>query len=225
MKTPVNARTLKNHFTYSWWKYLLVLLAGIFLVNLIFTVTAPRIPEDKKVEFYICGLADEQKLTSYLENVRLSEMPDMESLTYVTLYQEETYGVMQLMTHMAAHEGDIYLMRRDDFLSYAANGVFKPLEDDEELMSFFADAGVDLRRGWRTLSESDETHLYGIPADVLPGLSYMCYADNGYLAVLDFNGNDENSMKFLRILCRDMITAPEPAETESTDAAPQNAAP
>ena len=35
MKTPINAETLRHHFTYSWWKYVLVLVAGIFLVNLI----------------------------------------------------------------------------------------------------------------------------------------------------------------------------------------------
>ena len=221
MKTPVNSRTLKNHFTYSWWKYLLVLAAGIFLVNLIFTVTTPRIPEDKKVEFYIYGLADDNALSAYLENVRVTEMPDMEAVTHSVLFQDQTYGAMTLVTHIAAHEGDIYLMPRDEFLSYAASGAFAPLEDDEALMSFFSEAGVDLTRGWRTLSEEGERHLYGIPADVLPGLSTLCYAENGYLAVLAFNGNDENSLKFLRILCRDTITAPEPAETASPEEAPQ----
>ena len=219
MKTPVNSQTLKHHFTYSWWKYLLVLIAGIFAVNLIFTVTAPRIPDEKKVEFYVYGLVDEQGLSAYMERVRVNEMPEMESMTYVSFYQDDTYGPMQLMTHVAAREGDVYLLRRDDFLSYASAGAFMPLEDDEELMAFFSDAGVDLRRGWRTLTESDETHLYGIPADVLPGLNYLCYAENGYLSVLAANGNDEKVMKFLRILCRDMITAPEetaePAEQEA----------
>lgn len=222
MKTPVNADTLKHHFTYSWWKYLIVFLTGIFLVNLIFTVTAPRIPEEKKVEFYIYGLANDEGLNTYLEHVRVNEMPDMESISYTSFYQDETYGPMQLMTHMAAREGDVYLLRRDDFLSYASAGTFMPLEDDEELMAFFNEAGIDLRRGWRTLSESDETHLYGIPADVLPGLNYLCYADNGYLSVLSFGGNDENTLKFLRILCRDMITAPE-AVTET--GAVENAGP
>ena len=55
MRTPVNGRTLRQHFTYNWWKYLLVIACGIFLVDLLFTVTAPRTPEDKKVEFYVYG--------------------------------------------------------------------------------------------------------------------------------------------------------------------------
>ena len=213
MKTPVNTRVLKHHLPYSWWKYLLALLCGIFLTNLILTVTAPRTPAEKEVAFYIYGYADTALLTPYMENVREKEMPDMESMFPNLVIMDDTYGPMQLVTYVAAQEGDLYLLSRNDFLSYASSGAFAPLEQDEELMAVFADAGVDLRRGWRTLSNSDETHLYGIPQDLLPGLQSMCYADNGYLAVLAAGGNLENTMKFLRILCRDTITAAEPEPT------------
>ena len=213
MKTPINAETLRHHFTYSWWKYVLVLIAGIFLVNLIFTVTTPRIPEDKRVDFYIYGLSDSESLNAYMEKIRSEEMPDMEIMTSLTMFPNDAYGPMQLMTYMSAQEGDVFLLTRDEFLSYASSGAFLPLEEDEELMGIFNEAGIDLRRGWRTLADSDETHLYGIPADMLPGLNALCYADNGFLTVTVYNGNQENVMKFLRILCRDMLIAPE-AENE-----------
>ena len=213
MRTPINAETLRHHFTYSWWKYVLVLIAGIFLVNLIFTVTTPRIPEDKRVDFYIYGLSDSESLNAYMEKIRSEEMPDMEIMTSLTMFPNDAYGPMQLMTYMSAQEGDVFLLTRDEFLSYASSGAFLPLEDDEELMGIFNEAGIDLRRGWRTLADSDETHLYGIPADMLPGLNALCYADNGFLTVTVYNGNQENVMKFLRILCRDMLIAPE-AENE-----------
>ena len=213
MKTPINAETLRHHLTYSWWKYVLVLIAGIFLVNLIFTVTAPRIPEDKRVDFYVYGLSDSESLNAYMEKVRSEKMPDMQSMTSLTMFPNDAYGPMQLMTYMSAQEGDVFLLTRDEFLSYASSGAFLPLEDDEELMGIFNEAGIDLRRGWRTLADSDETHLYGIPADMLPGLNALCYADNGFLTVTVYNGNQENVMKFLRILCRDMLIAPE-AENE-----------
>ena len=212
MKTPLNAESLRQHFTYSWWKYLLVLVAGIFAVNLLMTVTAPRIPEDKRVDFYVYGLSDADSLNAYMEKIRSGEMADMESMSSNTFFQDNNYGPMQLTTYIAAAEGDLYLLPRDEFLSYSAAGAFLPLEDDTELMAFFTDAGIDLRRGWRTLSESDETHLYGIPADTLPGLSTLCYAENGYLSVLAYGGNTDNTLKFLHILCRDMIKAPQPAE-------------
>ena len=224
MKTPINAQTLKHHFTYHWWMYVLALLAGIFLIDLLFTVTAPRTPEDKKVEFYIYGLSDQVNLDAYMEKVRTEEMPDMESMRSVSIYQDETYGPMQLMTFVAAHEGDLYLLPRDEFLSLASSGGFLPLEGDAELMAIFNEAGIDLKRGWRTLSESDETHLYGIAADLLPGLQSFCYADNGYLSVLVNSGNDENTLKFLRILCRDMLTAPA-EETDETAETVESAQP
>ena len=213
MKTPINAETLRHHLTYSWWKYVLVLIAGIFLVNLIFTVTAPRIPEDKRVDFYVYGLSDSESLNAYMEKIRSEEMPDMEIMTSLTMFPNDAYGPMQLMTYMSAQEGDVFLLTRDEFLSYASSGAFLPLEEDEELMGIFNEAGIDLRRGWRTLADSDETHLYGIPADMLPGLNALCYADNGFLTVTVYNGNQENVMKFLRILCRHMLIAPE-AENE-----------
>ena len=209
MKTPVNAQTLKHHFTYDWWKYVLVLLAGTFFVNLILTVTTPRIPENKKIDLYIYGYSDSQAVNSYMEKIRLEEMQDMDSMTSNTLLVDDTYGPMQLVTYMAAREGDLYLLPRDEFISYASSGAFEPLEKDAALMSLFSDAGLELRRGWRTISGTDETHLYGIPLDLLPGISSLAYAENGYISVLSLGGNVENALKFLRCLCRDTLTAPE----------------
>ena len=62
MKTPVNAQTLRQHLTYNWWKYALVIILSALAVNLYYTVTAYRPPEEKKVDFYIYGLADETAL-------------------------------------------------------------------------------------------------------------------------------------------------------------------
>ena len=228
MKTPVNAKTLKNHLTYSWWKYLLVLFAGTFLVDLLFTVTAPQTPEELKVEFYIYGHADTQGLEEYINKIHETEMSDMESVTYTTLTMDATYGPgtrgcghlsadqaaeeiarMQLTTYIAVNQGDLYYLPREDYLSLASNGAFLPLEEDEELMAMLEEAGVNLRRGWRTVNDTDETHLFGIPADLLPGLARYCYTEDGYLSVLYGCGNNENTLKLLRILVRDNLTAPE----------------
>ncbi len=228
MKTPVNARTLKHHFTYNWWMYLMVVLVSLLLVPLVFDVTEPPVPEEKKVLVYIYGLTDEEAFNAYMESVRLRELPEMESMHSVSLVPDDTYGSMQLVTYMAAHEGDLYILPRDEFLSFASSGAFVPLEDDEVLMSLFSGAGVDLKRGWRTLSDSDERHLYGIPADTLPGLGRLCYVNNGYLAVMAYGGNTENTMVFFRALCRDMLNDPEAAATETDlepGAVPVQAAP
>ena len=212
MKTPVTAQSLKHHFAYSWWMYLLVLLAGIFLVDLMFTVTAPRVPEEKKVDFYISGNVDTEKLEAYTEKVRTQEMPNLETIQTVTLYMDDQYGPMQLMTYIAAGEGDVYLLGRENFLSLASEDAFVPLETNPELMETLS--GVDLQRGWRKNTETGENHLYGIPQDKIPGLIRYAYCENGFLCVLNSSKNEENALKFLNILCRDMLNAEntEPSE-------------
>ena len=209
MKTPLNAKTLKNHLSYNWWKYLLAIIAGTFLVDLLFTVTAPKIPAEKEVQFFIYGYSNSEALTAYMDRIHETEMSDMESVTFSTLTMDSTYGPMQLTTYIAVGEGDLYYIPREEFLSYASGGAFCPLENDEELMEMFNAAGMNLRRGWRTIDGSDESHLFGIPADLLPGLMNYCYAEDGYLAVIVSGGNIENTMKFLRILVRDTISQAE----------------
>ena len=212
MKTPVNRRTLKQHLTYNWWKYILLLVIGIFGVDLLYTVTAPRIPEDKKVDFYISGSVDLESLEQYAEKVRIEEMPNLETIQIVTLYMDDQYGPMQLMTYIAAGEGDIYLLSREDYLSLASEGAFVALEENLELMETLN--GVDLQRGWRKNTETGENHLYGIPQDKLPCLIRYAYCENGFLCVLLRNQNEDNSLKFLNILCRDML---QPVSTEAAE--------
>ena len=206
MKTPLNARTLKQHFAYSWWKYLLVAVLAFGLVNLLYTVTAYRSPAEKKVEFYIYGMMDQQKLTDYMDHVRASEMQDMEVMAPLQILNDDYYGPMQLMTYMAVGEGNVYLLPRDQFITSASSGAFIALEDDPELMALFDSAGVSLQSGWRKNAETGENHLCGIPQSKLPGLSRYAFAQDGYICAIINGGNDKNTLKFLRILCRDMIS-------------------
>lgn len=214
MKTPLTAQSLKHHFAYNWWKYLLIALVSFGLVDLLYSVTAYRPPRDKTVGLYIYGYMDEPGLSAWMENVRETEMPDMEEMKPQMLMDDASYGPMQLMTYLTAGEGDVYLLPREEFLSNAANGSLIPLEDDAELMSVFDSAGVSLQSGWRRETETGETHLYGIPQDKLPGLGRYAFAQDGYLCIIITSGNMENAAKFLRILCREFITAP-PAEEAS----------
>jgi maltose-binding protein MalE len=208
MKTPVSSRTLKQHFTYNWWKYLLIAALAFGLVDLLYSVTAYRPPRDKTVSLYVYGYTSEDSLNAYLENIHAAEMADMEVVTSQTMLVDDTYGPMQLMTYLAAGEGDLYLLPREEFLSYATSGSLAELENDTELIDTFNAAGISLQSGWRRNTETGETHLYGIPQDKLPGLSRYAYAQDGYLCLVLSSPNQENAAKLLRILCRDLVTAP-----------------
>ena len=212
MKTPVTSRSLRQHFAYNWWMYLLIALIAFGLVDLLYAVTAYRAPREKTIGLYVYGYMNDTDLTAYLDNVRETEMSDMEEMTPVMLTVDDAYGPMQLLTYLSAGEGDVYILPREQFLNYAMGGTMTALEDDEELMSLFNAAGVSLQSGWRRLTETGENHLYGIPQDKLPGLSQYAYVQDGFLCVPLSGGNQENAMKFLRILCRDMISVPETEE-------------
>ena len=205
MKTPLNAKTLKQHLAYSWWKYLLAALLAFGLVDVLYTVTAYRSPPEKVVEFYVYGMMDQEKLTAYMEKVRTTERQDMEVMKPLQLLDDGYYGSMQLTTYLAVGEGDVYLLPREQFVTGASNGAFLSLEDDAELMALFDRAGINLQNGWRKNAETGETHLCGIPAGKVPGLSEYAYATDGYLCVTINSGNEENAVKFLRIMCRDCI--------------------
>jgi len=207
MKTPINSRTLRQHLTYSWWKYAILIVLGAILVNLYYTVTVYRSPADKVIELYVYGYGDQDALDSYMSGVRETDLPEMESMHTLVLTTDATYGVMQLTTYIAAGEGDLYMLPRDQFVSMAASGTWIALEEDEELMNIFTEAGVSLQSGWRRNSEEGTTHLYGIPLSALPGLEKYAYVENGFLSVLITGGNTENSLVFLRRLCRDMVQA------------------
>lgn len=223
MKTPLNKQTLRQHLTYSWWKYALLIIGAIFVTDLLFTVTAYHAPDEKKIEFYIYGYADTEGLESYMYTVRDSQMQDMEEMTSVQLLADETYGPMQLTTYLAAGEGDLYLLPKEEFVSYANNGYFIPLEDDEELMAVFNEAGISLQSGWRRNNETGETHLYGIPYQVIEGLNKFVYVEDGYLCIFVNNGNTDNILKFFRIMSRELLTG-DPAETAGAEAAPAETA-
>ena len=220
MKTPINGTTLRQHLTYHWWQYVLVIIFAVFGTNLLYTVTAYRSPPEKVVDFFVYGAMNETKMKAYMENVRQTQMADMEEMDATLLLEDSTYGLMQLSTYIAAGEGDVYLLPRDEFVNYASTGAFVPLEEDTELMAIFDEAGVSLQSGWRKNADEGVNHLYGIPLSRLPGLSDYVYAKDGYLSILISCGNTENALKFLRILSADMI-----AVDSQTEAAPGTAQP
>ena len=208
MKTPVTSARLKEHFRYNWWKYLLIVAIGIGLVDLLYSVTTYRPPRDKTLGLYVYGYVDDAMLRPYLENIRETELSDMEEITSLQMLDDSTYGPMQLMAYLSAGDGDLYLLSRETFLGYASNGILVPLEEDPELMALFDSAGISLQSGWRRDTETGETHLYGIPQSKLPSLGLYAYAQDGYLCMPATAKNQENASKLLRILCRDMINEP-----------------
>lgn len=213
MKTPITKDALRHHWNYSWWKYLMLVVCAIFGWNLIYTTTAYRPPEEKKVVLLAAFLGEQEALNAYMEDIRVNEMPDMEQMDSMLMFMDETYGPMQLSTYIAAGEGDIYVLDKDNFQSYAASGAFLPLEEIEGLQAYCEAHGMDLSKGWHVNTETGEKHLYGLPLKDLPGLQkYLYTTGDNYVSVIVNNMNNDNVVKFLNIMLRDMVSPSTPTD-------------
>lgn len=209
MKTPMNKQSIRQHFTYAWWKYALLAVIAIFGWNLIYTVTAYQPPANKKIDLFIYGYGEEELLDGYMETIRQTEMSDMEQMDSSFMLLDDSYTPMQIMTYIAAGEGHLYMLPKDYFQNYAGQAVFLPLEDVPGLIDSLAEAGISVDRGWRTDEETREKHLYGIPMTNFPGFAAYAYGyEDSYLCISVTNRNDENSIKFLQIFLEDMLEPP-----------------
>ena len=212
LKTPVNKSTVQNHLTYSFWKYLVMGVCVVMGWSLIYTTTAYRSPQNKRIDLYVqSSTTSSELINAFIDPVWKSTVPDMESVSSVVLMPLDDYTTnMQLMAYMAAGDGDIYFCTEQTFKSYAAQGSFLELEELVADGSIQVD-DVDLSKGYVAYVEqyddsgkpiSTTQHLYGIPLDNFYGfMSRMSLDNRNMYAVITVNNmNDENVIPFFNAL-------------------------
>lgn len=223
---------LKNHFQYSWWKYLLALVLSTFGINLIFSMTAYRPPEEKKIEVYLCnGYAETEEMHAALWPEILEICPDQEelSLLNIDISSDDMYAQMQFTTYAGAQEGDILLLPKDSLISLSqggADGMFLELTPYIESGALNVE-GLDLS-GMVFKSEMGEDGVYAIPADHLYGLlDYSVIPYDSVLCVTGYSGNEENAVRVLNMMLEKYATDkpdwyhPENFEKQNTESGTQ----
>ncbi|MDR1598511.1 MAG: hypothetical protein LBS11_01305 [Oscillospiraceae bacterium] len=205
VRTPINRKRVRDHFTYAFWKYALLVIIGVFGWNLIYSVTAYRPPKEKKVDVYLVTSAVESEATERLAALAAPAFPDMEALNFMSIAMGTTddyYANIQLTTYIGAQEGDIYLMPWDRFQTFAQSGLFISLDE------WIADGSIDLRgidpgQGRLTVtddgveaSEAASSHIYGIPAETLYDMLDQGVDNRGlWIGVTAYSGNLPNAVK------------------------------
>lgn len=201
LNLPITGRRIKNHFHYSLWKYLVLILIAMFGWNLIYTTTRYRPPESAKIEFFAEGVySSDEKLQELADKIHAEIMPEMEEVTATSVTFDDAYGDMQLVVWVSAAQGDVYLISKARFQSIADNEGALDLTPYVESGALHTD-GIDLTNGYvRTADHLSQT-LMGIPADTLTGLNdYGVITDGMMLCVLVNGGNDEYAIRFLDYL-------------------------
>ena len=212
IKTPVNRETLKHHISYNTWKYVLMAVCVVMGWSLIYTTTAYRSPQDKRIDVYIqSNIGSQQLIDAFMEPIWKETVPEMETVSSVVMTNVDDYTTtMQLMTFLAAGEGDIYFLSEQYFKSYAGQGGFLPLEEMVADGSISV-GDIDLSKGYIAYVEEYDRdglpvktsqHLFGIPLDSFYGFMNGMQIDNrGMYAVITVNNqNDENVIPFFNAL-------------------------
>ena len=215
LKTPVNKTILRHHIAYNFWKYILLVVFSVFIVDMLYTTTAYRVPESKRIDVYIQGtLSTQEHIDQLFERMRTDLLPEVEVIRSAFLLsdsQNEMYAAQQLTTYLAVGEGDLYILQAEDYKRYASQGVFADLgvAIDEGQLDVL---DLDLSGGFVAMQEYDaeknalntigEKRLYGIPTAGLPGLNseFGIINQNSYISMTVFNGNDVKVLSFLNSL-------------------------
>ncbi|MBQ4552668.1 MAG: hypothetical protein IJA59_06935 [Clostridia bacterium] len=207
IKTPLSKEQVRTHLTYSSWKYIALIIASIFGWNLLYTMTAYRSPEHLRVDVYLqSGTAVDEVVDAYFKPVWDACVPDMETVDAVILTStaaEDAYATMQLSVYIMAGEGDIYMLKTEDFKNYAAQGAFIDLTPYVENGMLNID-DIDVSAGYVAVVDDEgiptgEKQFFGIPAYTLDGFKTGAniYNRDLVIGVTAFSNNEENVIKFL----------------------------
>lgn len=201
----ITKKWLKNHWAYSWWKYLLLVCVCSMGINVLFTTTAYRPPEEKKIELYVCnGYVDQAVLDEQVSELFFARFPEQEEMTVmnINLASNDMYVQMQFTTYLAAQQGDVLLIPEGQVYQLADAGADNAFL---ELTPYIESGVIDLEAlGVEALSMKDSEGtegLYAIPADTLYGLFDLGNApENSYLCVTSFSGNEDTAAAVLSML-------------------------
>ena len=212
IKTPINKEKIRNHITYHGWAYVLVAVVAALGWNLVYTVTAPRVPEEKRIDLYVLsGTTSNEIVDAFLKPLWEEYAPEMESVSSVVIGMVDDYATpMQLSAYVAAGEGDIYFLTETYFKSLASQGARLPLEELVDSGAIDV-TGIDLAKGYVTyISQYDENDnpvataqgLYGIPLESLYGYMNGMQIDNRalYAVIMVNNRNEANVVPFFDVL-------------------------
>lgn len=212
ISTPVNKKTVKHHLDYHGWKYVLLVIIALAGWSLIYTMTKPVLPPDQRIDIYIQSETTmEDTIRSFVDPVWQETVPDVKEVNIATLMLTDEYNAsMQMMVHIGAVDGDIYLLDELYFQRFARQGAFVPLEPLVESGKLNVD-GIDVQKGYQdNVLEYDkndvplktENHLYGIPLESLYGFMTEMQVDNRklYAVIANANGNEENVELFFNAM-------------------------
>lgn len=203
---PITREKIKTHLSYAWWQYVLVIALSILGWNLLYTTTHYRSPEHLKVEWYCDSQRTETQasMDALMDDVHASVLPDMEEVSFIPVFLDETYGDMQMTVWFSAGEGDVFMLAREAFENMSHNGALADLTPYLESGALNAQ-GLELSGGRFIDPDTGKSVQTGIPAEGLSKLQdYGIACDGELLGLSATGGNIDNAVKLLNWLIQNM---------------------
>jgi len=207
-KVRVDKASMQNHLHYDWWKYVIGIIATIFVWNMIITITRPQTPPEKRVDiFLVGGFAMDDALTALSERM-LADFPQLLEINFTNIVLEgdpqlELAGRQKLMVMLGSQTGDVFVFNRDEFEVLARQGAFTPLDElmNEEIKDLIP--ADELENHMIAVEDgggkAGELHVYGLP------LKQAAVFDNTFfevedkiIAVMAYSRNMENAIEAVR---------------------------
>jgi len=204
----ISSDRVRNHFSYSWWKYLLLVIAAVMGWNIIYSTTAYKPPADKRMTVYFVTHSIDSENTAVIREKILENDPNLEEATVVSITYTDSdnyYGNLQLTTYMGSGEGDIYIVDRSVFEMLMPGGGFVMMDEY-------------LENGRVNLQGADASSCYGVDEDGISGIMGVPLAelyglldlgiDNRdlVLLVMGFSGNQDGALNVINWLFEEMKT-------------------
>jgi len=199
-RVEVSKETIRNHFHYDKWKYVLGIFLSIFTWSLLATVTAPQTPPEKKVDLYLVGgFMIEEPAAEYAETM-LVDFPELWEINFYNIMIEgemEYMGRQKLMIMTGSQTGDIYIFKKDEFDTMASLGAFIPLDDYPEITRHFTKE--QLEEFTYTTDLDPEPRIYGVPvSDVDPIGKSFFNTEDAVIGVMAYSQNMEKSIEVMQ---------------------------
>ena len=216
--TKLNWANIREHIRKHLAVYAVVTAVALVVMSLLWTVTAPRVPDEQAVLIYLAGpysnpaLLDDvtaDLLTRGRQYDPTLQSVELQGLLFTDPSDNYT-SAMLLMTRLATGEGDAFLADPNAMDALAQTGACLPL-DDYVARGWLSEYGLEPRYDALTDPDTGEavTRLTGLRIDKLTALLDREVFDNrgACLAVAANGTNIETTMKVLEYLVEDLAKA------------------
>lgn len=209
----VSRERVKNHLQYDWWKYIIGVLATVFLWSMVTTMVRPQTPADKKVEIYLVGDYLLEEKAEPISDRILEEFPELLEVNFMHIPlgddpQMEYMGRQKLMAMLASQTGDIFAFEKEEFEIMANQGAFMPLDDYiDDLKVWFSDEELEEYKS--TVEGENESHYYGVPMESLGLFDETGYdVSNKVAGIMVYSKNQYRALNILKWILNNGMVKP-----------------